>query len=61
MEALVPQNKFDSSHIEELKLLSDEEIEPILPMIKRLAINPTKWERESAADEMAQRLLQKRE
>ena len=30
---LVPKNKFDSSNIERLKHLTDNEIEPILPSL----------------------------
>lgn len=30
---LVPKNKFDSSHIEDLKRLTDKEIAPILPAL----------------------------
>lgn len=32
-EELVPKNKFDFSGIEELHMLSDEEIEPVLPFL----------------------------
>lgn len=33
IEDLVPKNKFDDSGIEELRMLSDEEIAPILPAL----------------------------
>lgn len=33
IEELVPKSKFDDSGMEELRLLSDEEIEPILPAL----------------------------
>lgn len=33
IEDLVPKNKFDFSRIEELRMLSDEEIGPILPAL----------------------------
>lgn len=33
VEDLVPKNKFDDSGIEELRMLSDEEIAPILPAL----------------------------
>lgn len=33
VEELVPKNKFDFSGIEELHMLSDEEIEPVLPSL----------------------------
>lgn len=33
IDDLVPKSKFDRSHIEELKRLSDHEIEPLLPSL----------------------------